>query len=193
MTPNGVDAAFTPDGERQGGDPYLLFVGALRSRKDPVTALEALARLPVELRLVMIGPPKGEQDRVEAAIERLGLRRRVDVLGHVGQSQLAAYYRGAQCLVLPSLYEGFGLPVLEAMACGTPVVSTAVCSIPEIAGNAAVLVPPATRAPWRQASNWRWHNERSEQLPASSRPGPTPGSKRLAGPSTPTANSSSRQ
>lgn len=142
VTANGVDAAFTPDGARHQGDPYILFVGALRPRKDPVTVLEALALLDPGLRLVMIGPPKGEQARVGETIARLGLARRVEVLGHVGQEELAAYYRGAACLVLPSLYEGFGLPVLEAMACGTPVVATSVTSIPEIAGGAAVLVPP---------------------------------------------------
>lgn len=142
VTPYGVDAAFSPHGERPGGDPYLLFVGALRSRKDPVTALEALARLPSDLRLVMIGPPKGEANTVKATISRLGLEHRVDLLGHVTQAQLTAYYRGALCFVLPSLYEGFGLPVVEAMASGTPVVSTAVSAIPEVADGAAILVPP---------------------------------------------------
>ena len=141
VTPYGVDRAFSPDGPRPEGGPYLLFVGALRSRKDPVTALEALARLPSDMRLVMIGPPKGETERVQATISRLNLERRVDVLGHVSQAELTAYYRGAQCFVLPSLYEGFGLPVVEAMASGTPVVSTAVTAIPEVAEGAAILVP----------------------------------------------------
>ncbi len=142
VTPNGVDPEFRPDGERPDLDPYLLFVGALRARKDPVTALEALALLPDDLQLVMVGPPKGEQDRVTAAIERLGLGGRVRILGHVSRRRLAALYRGALCLVLPSLYEGFALPVVEAMASGTPVVSTTAGAIPEIAGDAALLVAP---------------------------------------------------
>jgi glycosyltransferase involved in cell wall biosynthesis len=142
VTPYGVDGAFSPHGPRPDeGAPYLLFVGALRSRKDPVTALEALARLPSEMRLVMIGPPRGETERVRATISRLDLEHRVDLLGHVSQAELTAYYRGAQCFVLPSLYEGFGMPVVEAMASGTPVVSTTVSAIPEVAEGAAILVP----------------------------------------------------
>lgn len=141
VTHNGVDAAFSPHGPSPEGPPYLLFVGALRSRKDPVTALEALARLPSDMRLVMIGPAKGESGRVHETISRLHLEHRVDLLGHVSQDELSAYYRGAQCFVLPSLYEGFGLPVVEAMASGTPVVSTDVTAIPEVAEGAAILVP----------------------------------------------------
>ena len=142
VTPNGVDPAFSPQGPRPEVAPYILFVGALRSRKDPVTALEALARLPSDMRLVMIGPPRAETDRVRATISRLDLEHRVEILGHVSQTVLTAYYRGAQCFVLPSLYEGFGLPVVEAMASGTPVVSTTVSAIPEVAEGAAILVPP---------------------------------------------------
>jgi glycosyltransferase involved in cell wall biosynthesis len=142
VTPNGVDPRFRPEGETPDLEPYVLFVGALRARKDPVTALEAMARLPSDLHLMMVGPPKGEERHVEATVERLGLGTRVHVLGHVSQRALAALYRGAQCLMLPSRYEGFALPVVEAMASGTPVVSTTVGAIPEIAGDAAVLVPP---------------------------------------------------
>lgn len=141
VTPYGVDPAFSPQGPLPEVAPYILFVGALRSRKDPVTALEALARLPSDMRLVMIGPPRAETDRVQATISRLDLEHRVEILGHVSQTVLTAYYRGAQCFVLPSLYEGFGLPVVEAMASGTPVVSTTVSAIPEVAEGAAILVP----------------------------------------------------
>jgi glycosyltransferase involved in cell wall biosynthesis len=141
VTPYGVDSVFSPHGPRPERGPYLLFVGALRSRKDPVTALEALARLPSAMRLVMIGPARDESGRVQETISRLGLESRVEILGHVSQAELTAYYRGAECFVLPSLYEGFGLPVVEAMASGTPVVSTAVTAIPEVAEGAAILVP----------------------------------------------------
>ena len=75
-------------------------------------------------------------------IARLGLERRVELLGHVEKTKLAELYRGAACVVLPSRYEGFGLPVVEAMACGTPVVATRAGSIPEVAADAAVLVEP---------------------------------------------------
>jgi len=75
-------------------------------------------------------------------VRRLGLEQRVDLAGHVQREELAALYRGAACLVFPSRYEGFGLPVLEAMASGTPVVATAAGAVPEVAGDAAILVEP---------------------------------------------------
>jgi glycosyltransferase involved in cell wall biosynthesis len=142
VTPNGVDAAFTPDGPRAEGPPYALFVGTLQPRKDPLTAVEALALLDTDLRLVLAGPDKGDAERARRAAERLGLDGRVEFTGHVEKEQLARLYRGAACLVLPSRYEGFGLPVLEAMASGTPVVTTTAGAIPEVAGDAAILVEP---------------------------------------------------
>jgi glycosyltransferase involved in cell wall biosynthesis len=139
VTPNGVDPAFSPDGPRRDGAAYALFVGALQPRKDPVTALEALARVD-DLRLVVAGADRRSGDEVRAAVARLRLSDRVELLGHVEKDELATLYRGAACLVFPSRYEGFGLPVLEAMACGTPVVATSAGAVPEVAGDAAVLV-----------------------------------------------------
>jgi glycosyltransferase involved in cell wall biosynthesis len=141
VTPYGVDAAFRPDGPRVEGH-YALFVGAIQPRKDPLTAVEALALVNSDLRLLLIGPEKLGAGRVREAVERLGLGRRVDWKGHVETEELATIYRGAAVLVFPSRYEGFGLPVVEAMACGTPVVATTAGAIPEVAGNAAVLVEP---------------------------------------------------
>lgn len=146
VTHNGVDPAFRPDGPRPDRPPYLLFVGALQPRKDLVTALEALARLPHAPPLVVVGPAKRRTDQVEAALDRLRLRARVELVGHVPADELAALYRGAEALVFPSLFEGFGLPVLEAMASGTPVVTTTTSALPEVAGDAAVLVPPSDAA-----------------------------------------------
>lgn len=146
VTHNGVDPAFTPDGPRPDRPPYLLFVGALQPRKDLVTALEALARLPDAPPLVVVGPAKRRTDQVEAALDRLHLRDRVELVGHVPFEELTALYRGAEALVFPSLFEGFGLPVLEAMASGTPVVTTTTSALPEVAGDAAVLVPPSDPA-----------------------------------------------
>lgn len=145
VTRNGVDPAFGPNGPVREGTPYLLYVGALQPRKDPVGALEALARLDGDFRLVLAGPDTGGGD-VQRALARLGLERRVELRGYVEKEELAALYRGAACLVFPSRYEGFGLPVLEAMACGTPVVATTAGAIPEIAGHAAVLVEPGNPA-----------------------------------------------
>jgi glycosyltransferase involved in cell wall biosynthesis len=141
VTPLGVDPAFSPDGPRADGSPYALFVGALQPRKDPQVAIEALALLgDRDLRLVLVGPDKGGRADAERAAERFGLRGRVEFRGHVPQQELAALYRGAACLLLPSRYEGFGLPVVEAMASGTPVVATTAGALPEVAGNAAILV-----------------------------------------------------
>ena len=143
VTHDGLDPAFGVEGDAWPATrPYLLFVGALQPRKGPVTALEALARLDDDARLLMVGPNKRGVADVHAAIERLGLSSRVELLGHVEQHQLAALYRGADAFVFPSVYEGFGLPVLEAMASGTPVVTTTAGALPEVAGDAAVLVPP---------------------------------------------------
>jgi glycosyltransferase involved in cell wall biosynthesis len=139
VTPYGVDPAYRPEGPRADGR-YALFVGAIQPRKDPLTAVEALALVNSDLRLLLIGPEKLGADRVRDAVDRLGLGRRVDWKGHVERDELAKLYRGAAVLIFPSRYEGFGLPVVEAMACGTPVVATTAGAIPEVAGDAAVLV-----------------------------------------------------
>jgi glycosyltransferase involved in cell wall biosynthesis len=141
VTPNGVDPAFTPDGPSPDGAPYALVVGTLQPRKDPGLAIEALALLgDGDLRLVFAGPDKGGRAQAERTAERAGLAARVEFMGHVERDELAALYRGAACLVFPSRYEGFGLPALEAMASGTPVVATTAGALPEVTGDAAILV-----------------------------------------------------
>ena len=129
VTPHGVDPAFEP-GER-GADSYLLFVGAIQQRKDPLAAADAAAE--VGLPLVVAGPVR--DPRLARDLERRG----ADVRGYVSKPALAELYRGAAALVLPSHYEGFGLPVLEAMACGTPVVVGDDPALREVAGEAAVF------------------------------------------------------
>lgn len=146
VTPNGVDEIFRPQGAAPDRPPYALFVGAIQPRKDPLTALEALALSGDDLELVVVGPEKRGADEVQAAVRRLELESRVEFAGHVELEELAALYRGAACLVFPSRYEGFGLPMLEAMASGTPVVAAKTGAVPEIAGDAAVLVEPADPA-----------------------------------------------
>jgi glycosyltransferase involved in cell wall biosynthesis len=132
VTPNGVDPAFTP-GERGDGS-YLLFVGAIQARKNPLSAAAAAAE--VGLPLVAAGPER------DTDLARELVRRGVDVRGYVEQAALADLYRGAACLVFPSHYEGFGLPILEAMACGTPVVAQPDEAMQEVAGDAAVFAGP---------------------------------------------------
>ena len=143
---NGVDDAFSPEGRAHDGPPYLLFVGALQTRKDPLVAIEALSLIDSDVRLLLVGPDKGAASEARRTVARLGLNGRVEFTGHVEKPALAALYRGAQALVFPSRYEGFGLPVLEAMASGTPVVATSAGAIPEVAGDAAVLVAPGDPA-----------------------------------------------
>ena len=140
VTPYGVDPVFQPKGPRPERPPYALFVGALQGRKRPDLALHALRAVDSDLHLVFAGPDRGLESDLREEARLLGLADRVEFAGHVAPDELAGLYRGAACLVFPSRYEGFGLPVLEAMASGTPVVATRSSSIPEVAGDAAILV-----------------------------------------------------
>jgi glycosyltransferase involved in cell wall biosynthesis len=128
VTPHGVDPAFGP-GQVAGGG-YLLFVGAVQARKDPLAAARAARE--VGLRLVVAGPER--EPELARELEALG----ADLRGYVDKDELAGLYRGAAALVLPSRYEGFGLPVLEAMASGLPVVAADEPALREVAGDAAV-------------------------------------------------------
>jgi glycosyltransferase involved in cell wall biosynthesis len=122
---------------------YLLFVGQIAARKNPVRVLEAVARLPAGAPpLLLAGGSKGAAAEVRGAHERLRLGDRARFLGHVAEGDLPALYAGARALVFPSLDEGFGLPVLEAFACGTPVLASTAGALPETSGGAALLVDP---------------------------------------------------
>ena len=127
VTPNGVDPAFSPGGSDGG---YLLFVGGIQARKDPLAALDAAVA--VGLPLVVAGPEKDPE--LARALREGG----ADLRGYVTKDELAELYRGASALLMPSRFEGFGLPVLEAMACGTPVVIAGDVAMREVAGDAAV-------------------------------------------------------
>jgi glycosyltransferase involved in cell wall biosynthesis len=131
VTPNAADAVFSPDGPRADGD-YVLAVGTLEPRKNLARTIEAAGRLGVELRIVGA--------RGWGGIEARG--GHVRWLGETSDEELARQYRGALCVAYPSLYEGYGIPVLEAMACGAPVVTSAGGATEEVAGSAAVLVDP---------------------------------------------------
>jgi glycosyltransferase involved in cell wall biosynthesis len=142
VTGNGVAAAFTPDGPRhEPGYPYFLFVGRREPHKNVGGLLAALAGSRNGARLLFTG----EADAATlAAARRHGVGARVAFAGVLGDAALAAYYRGALALAFPSFYEGFGIPVAEAMACGTPVLASSATAIPETAGEGnALLVDPA--------------------------------------------------
>jgi len=127
---------------------FLLFVSTIEPRKNLVRLIGAFGRLTrahpewAGLSLVIAGRRGWMYEEVFAAVARHGLGERVRFLDFVADAQLPALYNLARAFVYPSLYEGFGLPALEAMACGTPVVTAAVSSLPEVTGDAAVLVDP---------------------------------------------------
>jgi glycosyltransferase involved in cell wall biosynthesis len=135
---------------RFGPDPFFLYVGALAPHKNPEGVIRALARVRADgaspaPRLLLVGRPVGDYwTRVLAPLaDRLGLRDAG--AGYVDDAMLRALYHRAAALALPSFGEGFGLPVLEAMLCGAPVITAATSSLPEVGGDAVLYVDP--RAP----------------------------------------------
>ena len=152
----GVDPQYRPVGdssvvqairEKYGlPERYILFVGTLQPRKNVEGLLGAFRMLEDEYKvphkLVLVGCKGWKYDGIFSRIERDGLSDKVVFPGYVDYQDLPVLYSAADLFVLPSYYEGFGLPILEAMACGTPVVTSNVSSMPEVAGDAAVLVDP---------------------------------------------------
>ncbi|MGD1997205.1 MAG: glycosyltransferase family 1 protein, partial [Anaerolineae bacterium] len=121
--------------------PYVLSVGTLQPRKNYIRLMRAFAELrPDGHKLIIAGGEGWLCEPILAEAEKHG--DRIRMLGFVEESDLPALYRGAALFAFPSLYEGFGLPVLEAMACGVPVVCSNVSSLPEVAGEAALLTDP---------------------------------------------------
>jgi glycosyltransferase involved in cell wall biosynthesis len=146
--PSGEPAAAAEVKERYGlPERYILFLGTLEPRKDVLTLLQAFAILraeqsDAELRLVIAGGKGWGYREFFPTREALRLGDHVIFTGFVDEEDLPDLYRGALLFIYPSLYEGFGLPILEAMACGTPVITSTTSSMPEVAGDAAVLVEP---------------------------------------------------
>ena len=154
---HGVEARFSPapDGARRGAilatlgipdRPYLLFVGAPRKKKALDVLLCAFARVGPAVRgqtqLVLAGVRNPKESGLEARAKELGIADAVRFPGYVGDDDLVELYQHATAFVFPSQFEGFGLPPLEAMACGTPVVASTGGAIPEVVGDAALLVQP---------------------------------------------------
>ncbi len=160
VVPEGVDARFRPI-ERGDVDElrshynlperYYLNVGIDSPHKNLRLLVEAFAPLGSGPSLVLVGPPDPRHTGTRRAVEEHGLADRVLFLGAVPEEDLPALYSGAEVFLLPSLQEGFGLPALEAMACGTPVICSDASSLPEVVGDAAVLIDPGDSAGWTAA------------------------------------------
>lgn len=139
---NGVEDRFCPEGSTHDhGAPYLLYVGNTRPHKNVAAAIEGYARSGVanEVDLLLSGRPNSE---LRAAIQEHDVDDSVRFAHFIPEDELPAYYRGATALIHPSLCEGFGLTVLEALACGTPVAASNAAAIPEVTGEAALLFDP---------------------------------------------------
>jgi glycosyltransferase involved in cell wall biosynthesis len=158
---NAIDERFVRPGRREEGrlmleryqvkDPFLLYVGSARPQKNIPRLIEAFAVIRGELRehaqfhklkLLIIGDELSENPLLRQTVVRTRMQEHVRFMGYLPAESLRVFYQAAEVFVFPSLYEGFGLPPLEAMAQGTPVVTSNVSSLPEVVGDAAVLVHP---------------------------------------------------
>lgn len=126
------------------GGRYLLFVGTLKPHKSLLQVVQALARpeVPADVQLAVAASADPRYPEVPAMVINLGLQKRVHFLGHVDKERLPALYGAARATLLPSTYESFGLPMIESMACGTPVIAAPFASLPEVGGEAAWYAQP---------------------------------------------------
>jgi glycosyltransferase involved in cell wall biosynthesis len=162
VVPLGVDAAFAHHADAGElpptvNEPYVLHVGDLHERRNLAVLVDAVLEArrhfggAAALSLVLAGVDRGIGAGLCAIAAEAGMADAVTLLGSVSESRLHALYRRATALVYPSLYEGFGLPVLEAMASGTPVLASRAASIPEVLGDAGVLLDPLDANAWTEA------------------------------------------
>jgi glycosyltransferase involved in cell wall biosynthesis len=156
VIPNAIDDRFClePDPEQvarvreryQLEEEFVLYVGNIKPHKNLERLIEAFARVRrqgfEQLKLLIIGDEISKHQSLRRAVHRLKLHKHVRFLGFVAFETLAVLYRLAGVFVFPSLYEGFGLPPLEAMACGTPVVTSNASSLPEVVGDGALMIDP---------------------------------------------------
>jgi alpha-1,3-rhamnosyl/mannosyltransferase len=148
VTPLGIDQSFHPGRDRFEGlpDQYILFLGNLEPRKNLPGLIKAYQSLPQPIRrsypLVIAGASGWHTHELEKTLRLFQKGERPILTGYVSQRLLPVLYRGASLFVYPSLYEGFGLPVLEAMASGVPIITSDSTSLPEVIGDAGVLVNP---------------------------------------------------
>lgn len=146
VTPLGLDTErFRPADHHREGRPYVLCVAGSDPTKNVGSLIEAYAKISESLRgrfdLLLAGDVCKRVD-IQASVDRLGLGAHTRLVGRISDEELIAYYQQATVFVFPSLYEGFGLPLLEAMGCGCPVICSNLSSLPEVAGDAALLIDP---------------------------------------------------
>ena len=154
---HGVDhALFRADGApAKRAAPYILSVGTLQPRKNYSLLFRAFKKVcetwrePLEL--VIVGQPGWMWEPIEAEAKASPVADRIHWLGYVPDEELPPLYRGATLVAMPSLYEGFGLPLLEAMACGAPVIASSASCFPEVCGDAARLIDPTDEQAWADA------------------------------------------
>lgn len=193
---SGVESRFRPSPQPDvraryglGSYPFILSVGTVQPRKNYarlVRALHALGDAYSDVHLVIAGGKGWLEDELYRTIDETGMTPRVHMIGFVADADLPALYTEALAGVFPSLYEGFGLPVLECMACGTPVITSDISSLPEVAGDACLLVNPydlsqirdtlkqllddsalratLTEAGIRRAGQFTWHRSAAQLL-----------------------------
>jgi O-antigen biosynthesis alpha-1,2-mannosyltransferase len=139
---NGISDVFSPIGKQHTpGYPYLLYVGNTKPHKNVPRLIQAFAHAKIDpsIKLILTGQLTAE---LHLLIQKHQIEKRIIVNSHLSEERLAEYYRGSMGLLFPSLYEGFGLPVVEAMASGVPVITSNVTSLPEVAGQAAIMINP---------------------------------------------------
>jgi glycosyltransferase involved in cell wall biosynthesis len=164
VVPLGVDARFSPSSSpnccelpQEVSGPFVLHVGDLHERRNLPTVVDAVLAArrhfggAAAVSLVLAGVDRGVGDGLCAIAAEADVPEAVVKLGPVSEELLVSLYRCAAALVYPSFYEGFGLPTLEAMACGTPVIASRAASIPEVVGDAAILLDPTDIAGWTDA------------------------------------------
>ncbi|MBU0707436.1 glycosyltransferase family 4 protein [Patescibacteria group bacterium] len=148
-------------------DPFVLYIGRLEEKKNTQGLVSAFALMKKKYqlphKLVLVGSPGFGFDKVRNEILNSGLSREIIMTGYVDGQDIVYLVNGADVFVLPSYYEGFGLPVIEAMACGTPVITSLRASLPEVAGNAAILVNPSDYDELSEAMNNVISNQKLRQ------------------------------
>jgi glycosyltransferase involved in cell wall biosynthesis len=147
--------------------PYILSVGALQPRKNFQFLLRAFktlcSRRKTRVELIIVGQRGWMWEQIEMEAAEGPYADRIHLKGYVSEEELASLYRGAALVAMPSLYEGFGLPLLEAMACGAPVIAANVSSFPEVVGDAGIMVPPDDEEAWVEAMEHLLDNEEQRE------------------------------